>query len=206
MEFLNAESEIIYDMIEDKLRSEGYKNLSDIRFSLSYCQGDGIAFYGRVHKSVIELEEYGLDYITELLEYAKAYLRMGKEDLKGEYNVYFSVKKDKNYHMYNHYNTMNVTEGDYVDLEDFVYDVVLDILDSGEVRRRLERILYDDKEIEEVMEILEEPYYSPEDDLVCYIMKGIRKEPVHKYIEDELIKLSKELEKEAYEYMEQQED
>ncbi|MFW6017135.1 MAG: hypothetical protein ACOCRK_11910 [bacterium] len=217
---LNLQSRDLYMMIKDRLKKEGYEGLDNIRFSLSYCQGDGIAFYGSVRKNIKDdLISAELPYIGSFINYAENYLSRNSgywiQDRKfRECEVYFKVKKDMNFHLYNHANTMKVS-ADFHDLFDFVNEVCNHIIwkidnRNTDLEKELIKLLDCKTETKEIIEQLEGC-----DDLVeelyNYFESGIKKDgkiyydkqsKIAYYLEIKLSDLSKELEKEAYRMLE----
>jgi hypothetical protein len=98
------ESEGVTENIKIKLEEAGLPT-DDVEWSLSYCQGDGVAFYGyvdmaKVARRVLEGEALELYKLIEA------------EDLTISAKLY----RNSFGHHYSHYNTMNVEiDGDSID-------------------------------------------------------------------------------------------
>jgi hypothetical protein len=78
--------------IKEDLAKLGYHDL-DIRYSLGHCQGDGVAFY------------------TKNVDAFSILQRMGISPCKAEKisnEIFVTITKNKTFHLYDHYNTMDV--------------------------------------------------------------------------------------------------
>ena len=98
----------IQDEFKQRLEEKGYPT-DDIRYSLNYCQGDGMAFYG-----TIDLEEFIEKRHKELEE------SLSKHDLRrvkyiAKEGLTIDIRKSRYFHLYDHYNTMIVEVNGYVD-------------------------------------------------------------------------------------------
>jgi hypothetical protein len=89
-----------YWLDEEKLPSD------DIRWSLSCCQGDGVAFYGTV-----DLEEYLTK--NKLRTKYRSLIKYNKD-----YGIKVEIEKSQSFHRYDHWNTMRIE----VNQEDFNHD------------------------------------------------------------------------------------
>ena len=87
-------------MIINKIETLGYYNLEDIRFSLTYCQGDGVAFYGK-----ITYEPYFTSIISRLLDEDK--VRLIVEDFY-ECSMSINVYPNSHGNRYSNWETMEV--------------------------------------------------------------------------------------------------
>lgn len=100
-EEFSYETDCITEMFQNELEELGYNGM-EVNWSLSYCQGDGVAFYGTL-------------FTTELVKLAerllsdKEYRRL-KAIATGED---FSIEINRNSYRYNHYNTMETFLNDY---------------------------------------------------------------------------------------------
>lgn len=83
-------------MFEQKLMDLGLP-YDDIRFRLSYCQGDGVAFYGRVHDIIEVLEKSG-QWEEEKIKKL--------EEIIDKVDPEFEIEKSIAYIHYDHENTM----------------------------------------------------------------------------------------------------
>lgn len=123
----------------------------DIEWSLSYSQGDGVAFYGTV------------DDLTGLLRHAKALTKFrGLRDARGEWRVDVSLSRNDFGHHYAHWNTMTVNvewlDDDYTarqsDLMDALHDTVKAYVQA--TSRELEKAGYSDIEYQSSDEVVVE--------------------------------------------------
>jgi hypothetical protein len=97
------ESEYIKENFEEYLRELGLPH-EDVEFSLSYCQGDGVAFYGRVNTTADLLDK--LDLTDDS--------RMFIEQAQGSgWTIDADIVRNSWANRYAHWNTMNVET--YVD-------------------------------------------------------------------------------------------
>jgi hypothetical protein len=103
----NGQDSVQVDMVSEDFAyhlSEEKLPVDDIRWRLSNCQGDGVAFYGNV-----DLEEY----------LTKNKLRTKYRSLikyNQDYGIGINISKSQSF--YDHHNTMTV----YVEQEDFSHD------------------------------------------------------------------------------------
>ena len=140
------DSENLSEYFKERLMEYGFYNDVQIEFSLGYCQGDGVAFYGGIDFS-IWLKNHQ-DHFTK-----KELKRL--EWLNEECGVELSTTRNSYGYHYSHYNTMNtnVTYSEYrdfrgSDLLDEVLDKVEKLFEDEvvELSRDFESIGY--KEIE----------------------------------------------------------
>ncbi|WQZ49327.1 hypothetical protein Z3_11 [Bacillus phage Z3] len=137
-EEFTIESERITEDFTSALEEKGYEGL-EVQWSLSHCQGDGVAFYGTLFTT-------DLVKLSERLLSDKEYKRL-KAIAKGED---FSIEINRcNYH-YNHWNTMETYLNDEHVFSD--YPKVWELL------QKLERAISDD--IKEVSKELERKGYE----------------------------------------------
>ncbi|WPF70251.1 hypothetical protein BCVP_CDS0223 [Bacillus phage BC-VP] len=137
-EEFTIESEHITEDFTSALEEKGYEGL-EVQWSLNYCQGDGVAFYGTLFTT-------DLVKLSERLLSDKEYKRL-KAIAKGED---FSIEINRcNYH-YNHWNTMETYLNDEHVFGD--YPKVWELL------QKLERAISDD--IKEVSKELERKGYE----------------------------------------------
>jgi len=106
-EEFSHETECITQNLTDTLETKGYEGL-DVHWSLNYCQGDGVAFYGRL--TTDELVK-----LSERLLSDKEYQRL---KLIGEL-ADFEIEISDTNNRYHHYNSMRVDIDDMQSLEDF---------------------------------------------------------------------------------------
>lgn len=122
------ESDNITELMSERLKELGYGDCKDIQWSLGYCQGDGVAFYGK-------LSSDSLKNLSEKLVTPRSNLDMvyGAID-RGELEVF--IEKTLMSHRYSHYGTMDVVYMAYEDVmseacktavEDFVSEIEKDI-------------------------------------------------------------------------------
>ena len=102
-------NDVVISEIEHKfeklLEEYGYPT-DDIRYRLTYCQGDGVAFYG-----TINLENFIFNRFLDLSE------DLTKDDLRRinyivKEGLCIHIEKSQSFHLYDHYNTMIVWEED----------------------------------------------------------------------------------------------
>ena len=109
----------IQDEFKQRLEEKGYPT-DDIRYSLNYCQGDGMAFYG-----TIDLEEFIEKRHKELEEsLSNDDLRRVKYISKEGWRMH--IEKVRAFHLYDHFNTMEL----------FVEDFDCYMYDFGGVRKK----------------------------------------------------------------------
>lgn len=89
-------SEEINEIIKGELEDAGLSSLDVIEFSLGYCQGDGVAFYGK-----LDLEELSKKNpeVKEILS------KLGEKKIE----VWGEVIRNSSGYHYTHWNTMNVS-------------------------------------------------------------------------------------------------
>lgn len=152
------ESQQITENFEYRLQELNYPT-QDISWSLSYCQGDGVAFYGTI----------GIDnmiHITERL------LEGGDKELfdkivKEGYTINARIYRNSYGHRYSHWNTMVVeVDGDDIDIiVEGMFDVEYGDEEYGEYYDKveslfttIESVISDD--IQKVSKELEKDGYS----------------------------------------------
>jgi hypothetical protein len=104
----SLESEFISEDFKYQLMDLGYPT-DEVPWSLNYCQGDGVAFYGMVDVSAVAkrlLEPSEYEFLMDI-----------RDEIRLDYEI---VKNSFGYH-YSHWNTMNVemTLESYSDRLDF---------------------------------------------------------------------------------------
>lgn len=91
-------NEFLVEQFRDKLEELNYP-LKDVRFSLNSCQGDGVAFYGKIKDSA---------EITALFKRI-----LGNEFSSYDKNIWENIEawieKSQSFSRYDHWNTMNVS-------------------------------------------------------------------------------------------------
>lgn len=139
------------ELFEEQLKELGYP-VGDIRWSLSSCQGDGVAFYGKIPD---------LQKVTKRLLDQKAYRRLQRLLAKGE--ITFTI--DCLNWRYSHAYTMGVSKCEYLylsaraekrayELLDYLEACILD--DIQKVSRKLEKLGYDEIEYQSSDEYVSE--------------------------------------------------
>lgn len=106
-EEFSYETECITENMQNVLEEKGYEGL-DLHWSLSHCQGDGVAFYGR-----LTTEE--LVNLSERLLSDKDYQRLKLVGTLADFEIEISDTNNR----YHHYNSMRVDIDDMQSLEDF---------------------------------------------------------------------------------------
>jgi len=121
----------------------------DIRYSLGYCQGDGMAFYGSVSLNDVLLKRlFEPRFDAAAYERVQCQVELAKWK---ELSEYISLSLTSNSTHYNHYNTMSVN----VELDDgLLHDAIengelcfyqsVDDLDVDEICSELEEIIKSD--------------------------------------------------------------
>lgn len=116
--------QLLTQYFTEKLASFGFPAEDfDIRYSLNYCQGDGMAFYGKL--AFNELPElfakiYAED--KETLEKLPLFKRLISAIHSTEnYYSCVTIEKSRQFHLYDHYNTMLLEEIKACDLTLFQY-------------------------------------------------------------------------------------
>lgn len=97
-------SEEISWMFSEMLAERGLPN-EDVRFSLTHCQGDGVAFYGDIDiQEYIEKNEEDLEWLSAAL------VHEALGDSEGSFldKIYAQIEKSRSWHHYDHHNTMVV--------------------------------------------------------------------------------------------------
>ena len=161
--YKETEDDISGDIAESyryALEELGYP-ISDIKFSLSYCQGDGMAFYGRV-----ELPEFLAKRMTDsCLEF-----KIVDENRKTLQELYKELGDGINYidcniirrncgYRYSHHNTMRVeVGGDYAQALNHGYDGKLTLERFDEVANDLQAWISTD--IKDLSRLLEKQGYA----------------------------------------------
>lgn len=134
------------EYFKERLMEYGFYSDVRIEFSLGYCQGDGVAFYGEIDFS-IWLKNHQ-DHFTK-----KELKRL--EWLNYEFGIGLSTTRNSYGYHYSHYNTMdiNVACDGYIglrdsDLLDEVLNEVEELLKDEvvELSREFERIGYEEIE------------------------------------------------------------
>ena len=152
----SCESEMLKDSFKERLEEYGFYSDVTVEFSLSYCQGDGVAFYGTIdfdkwlegHKDSFSKDELRrLNWLNE--------------------TAGISVKVTRNsygYH-YSHWNTMNaevVSDWSYYASNQHLLEEVLDKVNemiSDEIKdlsRKFEKEGYEEIEYRESFECIKE--------------------------------------------------
>lgn len=150
------DSEMITESFQERLKDLGLPH-QDIRWSLSYSQGDGVAFYGPV-----DLEKY-LGVRKGPKEWSPR-----QRDLNALLDkVEVNIKKRTGSHLYDHWNTMiietDVTE-DLIPKEQKLLDKLEEDLqrDIIKVSKELEKEGYSELEYRQSEEYLSEVFDSNE--------------------------------------------
>lgn len=95
--YSDQKSDELNEMIRNKLSSVGYDELDDINWSLTHCQGDGVAFYGTI-QTILP--------IAKRLIYPNDYDMI--EDIIDECMIEIRVYRNSFGHRYSHHGTMEV--------------------------------------------------------------------------------------------------
>lgn len=102
---LQLESDMINENFQEKLSEEGYKDC-EIAWSLAYCQGDGVAFYGFPDISKLIESFYNEERTKKRLKKVIELIECGIEVKRNEYSNHYShsktmtVELDYDYTMY----------------------------------------------------------------------------------------------------------
>lgn len=140
------DNDVLSEYFKERLMEYGFYSDVRIEFSLGYCQGDGVAFYGEIDFS-IWLKNHQ-DHFTK-----KELKRL--EWLNYEFGIGLSTTRNSYGYHYSHYNTMdiNVACDGYIglrdsDLLDEVLNEVEELLKDEvvELSREFERIGYEEIE------------------------------------------------------------
>ena len=102
------------------LKENGFSGLiNDMGWSLSHCQGDGVAFYGKVNLIEFLAAKNIWSYWPELQEY---------KELIGD----LSINVVPNNNFYNHYNSMCIESDFYSrpDIPKFLIEAIRSLVDS----------------------------------------------------------------------------
>lgn len=100
LEFLEMD---LYEVFaHEKIKAAGFGfGAEDLRYSLSYSQGDGVAFYGTVYEEETAvlfdefLQEKNISITEEFTQFIKD-------------NTYFEITRNHWGHRYSHWNTMDI--------------------------------------------------------------------------------------------------
>ena len=106
LEFL--EMDLFKDYAHEKIKEAGFgSDVDALEYSLSYSQGDGVAFYGTVYEDETAvlfdefLQEKNISITEEFAQFIKD-------------NTYFEIVRNHWGHRYSHYNTMDIEiQNDY---------------------------------------------------------------------------------------------
>ena len=171
-EYLDCANYDIQDDFSQILEQKGYPT-NDIRYSLSYCQGDGVAFYGD-----IDLENFIEKRYSELEE------NLSKHDLRrikyiAKQGLTIDIRKSSYFHLYDHYNTMIVEVVDCVENYMYEYAKQSDIEEMISSVYELEKFISDDvkllsRELESIGYDIIETYTSDD-----YIVEGFELSEVY---------------------------
>ena len=96
----DLEPELITECFEQVLEEEGMP-ADDIRWRLSNCQGDGVAFYGTIDVSEYVKAQKDKQNFTQA-----EWDLISKADQDGQLSI--KIEKSRAFHMYDHWNTMIV--------------------------------------------------------------------------------------------------
>lgn len=147
---IEINNEQLYDVFKEKLSELGYPT-GDIRWSLSYSQGDGMAFYGKVPDPFA---------LAKRLFSADKFADIKWDDIKidiSQYNI-----------RYHHYNSMDISIESYSDsmprefAEEFHELVIRDVRKTS---KELEKFGYEflypkNEEVLEFVKNLDEEYFA----------------------------------------------
>ena len=163
------DSEEISENFATELAELGYPT-DDIRFSLGYSQGDGMAFYGGIEHGPKTLDSLIKRLIPKSSD--RRILRRNRKDSYGEYtildNLYIKIECMNSH--YNHYNSMCV-DWDYEGNEDLLTPaanrVINDFIgslkmDIKAVSMKLERSGYEIIEWRDSDEVIDESIIANE--------------------------------------------
>lgn len=115
MEFINQD---ISEHFAYKLKEKGFPT-DDIEYSLSYCQGDGMAFYGRI--STDDMDNV-VDYLKESNLFDEAQHSYYHKLKENDFGISCDIERNSFGHHYSHFNTMTATiETD--DIETIIYEI-----------------------------------------------------------------------------------
>ena len=91
------DTDALKEYFEQELEGLGLPN-GDVRWSLSYSSGDGVAFYGKV-----DIKEYIIR--SDISEYFPLIDALANDEAE----IVIEIEKRQAYHMYDHWNTMVVS-------------------------------------------------------------------------------------------------
>ena len=170
------ESEMITEDFQYELQKLYYPS-DNVEWSLSYCQGDGVAFYGHINKDdLYKIVERNRESLSDT--HYELYEKIYNDGLYIEADI---VRNSFGYH-YSHYNAMNVElDGDCIET------ITESLFDDEE---KLDE-MYD----EEISDYNDEFYelYREVEDLI---------DSIEEIISQEIKVISKELENKGYEEIE----
>ena len=137
---LYFEGEMLEEDMNYKLSEYGYKNM-EVNFSLTYSQGDGVAFYGTIS---------GEDFEYWLKIHKKEFTRYELKKIKDERPfIQINITRTSMGYHYSHYNTMDV-------------EVYVENYEDNEVLQRIQDKIYEivDDEIRDISKELENQGYA----------------------------------------------
>lgn len=163
--FDNFDAEILTNKFREELESYGFDDDVIVEWSLGYCQGDGVAFYGS-----IDLEKILPNHVDDFTKDEQRRLYW----LNNEYGISIEIVRNSYGHRYSHAYTMDIDlycdyRTDYRETE--LYDEVLQKLedivlnDIQSLSHKLEREGYEFIERMESDEVIRE-FFEYNDD--CY--------------------------------------
>lgn len=145
-ENFSMEAVMISEMFEEHLNDIGYPT-EDIAWSLNCCQGDGVAFYGKVDSD-------DLEKIAERVLNAKE-SKWFKLLLKAGLDISIEIRRNSYGHHYSHWNTMEVEceiEDNFIAYNPERYPKIIDLV------RNIEEGI--SREIKETSKELEQKGYE----------------------------------------------
>ena len=189
-------SKDLTEVFKQKINKKGFEDIDDIRWRLSYSQGDGVAFYGGFKESLTgeEFQDYQQDshLINSLAEQFDI-------DLKNKY-IYFEIYKTVN--NYNHYNSMAIEIDIPEGIEEFKTDLS-NTLYYYELREAIEQV-FNNEIVKEYLPSEDPENIESWNDLECIIelLLDITFEDLIYSLEQKIKKISKELESFGYNFLE----
>lgn len=96
-----SDTQMLTEYFEEQLEELGLP-IGDVRWSLSYSAGDGVAFYGKV-----DIKDYVLK--NNLATTPLGFLSLIDALSNDEAEIVIEIEKSKTYHHYDHLNTMVVS-------------------------------------------------------------------------------------------------
>lgn len=155
--------DIISTWLEDRLEPLGYPT-DRLCYAYTHCQGDGVAFYGKIKKMKKQIDRL---FDEEEVEGIKKMFAEIEERLGYKIDLFGEIEKSKSFHLYDHQNTMVVSvdaDISWIDMDGMYLDDVDLEEEFRDFLEDLETRLQDD--VREVSKKLHSEGYDMIDDVM----------------------------------------